>query len=133
MWCSTRTDPSNSCNGATKSFSPRKKPKSSSDASRYTIPSLTTSFPLSTESAGCGYSVGMVAVYGLGTTTDEQLLRELRAARRTEFLIILGGGVLSLTTTILAASGHERAAQAIGAVGIVTGTVYAAVRLAENS
>ena len=79
---------------------------------------------------------GMAMPSGMGNanseTSQDALVRELRESRKTELYIILGGGAVSLMTMMLNAAGYEKAALTISGVGIVTGTIYAAVRLAEG-
>jgi hypothetical protein len=75
------------------------------------------------------------SVHRVSSVCDDQvseLQGRLRAARRVEVAIILGGASVSIAQTLLDAAGYRRAATILSVTTTALGALYAAGRLLQD-
>lgn len=61
-----------------------------------------------------------------------QLRRDLKASRRVEMTVIVGGALVTLLTLALDELGHRQLAKALGAIATLGGAAYAVLRLSSE-
>lgn len=61
-----------------------------------------------------------------------QLRHDLKASRRVEMTVIVGGALVTLLTLALDELGHRQLAKALGAIATLGGAAYAVLRLSSE-